>query len=277
YGISDLLSWSLFHVIRYRRRLVFDQLRKCFPDWPDRKIYEVARLSYTNLSDILLESFKTVRLTEEEIKKRYKVMNSNILKSVEADKGTIIGIGSHMNNWEWGSVALEYQLPTKLYALYKPLANKYIDTHVRTEREAAGGRMVSVRKTRHLFNSQSIDEKALVIFIADQSPSNMREAIWLEFLGRDTACLHGPEKYHKIAGAPVVYFHIYRVKRGFYEIYITPLKSNTDQGITEQFMKLLEEDIRKEPASWLWTHNRWKRRREEAEEQRQKLKARRMR
>ncbi|MDX1684153.1 MAG: hypothetical protein R3275_02895, partial [Saprospiraceae bacterium] len=127
YGISDLLSWSLFHVIRYRRRLVFDQLRKCFPDWPDRKIYEVARVSYTNLSDILLESFKTVRLTEEEIKKRYKVMNSNILKSVEADKGAIIGIGSHMNNWEWGSVALEYQLPTKLYALYKPLANKYID------------------------------------------------------------------------------------------------------------------------------------------------------
>ena len=35
--------------------------------------------------------------------------------------------------------------------------------------------------------------------------------------------------------------------------------------ITRRFFKMLEDTIRREPAYYLWTHNRWKRTREEFE------------
>ncbi|MBU3808757.1 MAG: acetyltransferase, partial [Candidatus Phocaeicola faecipullorum] len=35
--------------------------------------------------------------------------------------------------------------------------------------------------------------------------------------------------------------------------------------LTDRYAALLEEMIRREPAYWLWTHNRWKRTKEEWE------------
>ena len=62
--------------------------------------------------------------------------------------------------------------------------------------------------------------------------------------------------------AAVVFFNIYKVKRGFYEvdcILICEAAKETSYGfITEMHTKLLEEVVRKQPEYWLWSHRRWK-------------------
>ena len=64
--------------------------------------------------------------------------------------------------------------------------------------------------------------------------------------------------------------NVKRPKRGYYEVtpellFLEP-KDTADGEICEKFTKRLEEEIIKEPSTWLWSHKRWKHKREKAEE-----------
>jgi len=263
YFLSEGLVFVLYHLFGYRKEIVHSQLKACFPDWTDQKIKEVALDSYRNLADIMMESFKTDRLSKEEMKERYKFTNPEIINRYAQANQNILVLGAHFNNWEWGSVGSCNYLDFKVYGLYKPVANTYINEYINAARMNVGTSMIPIKNTRTLFDGH-LEPPSMIVFVADQSPSNMKEAIWLDFLGRDTACLHGPEKYAQQTEWPVVFFHIRRVKRGYYELDITELDHNAEESITSQYMALLEKDIKKSPSSWLWTHKRWKRRREES-------------
>ena len=82
----------------------------------------------------------------------------------------------------------------------------------------------------------------------------------------ETACIHGPEKYAKMYNYPIIFIDIQRVKRGFYEIELSTLVENpielTNGEITKLYMNKLEEVIRKNPENWLWSHRRWKHKRQ---------------
>ena len=58
-----------------------------------------------------------------------------------------------------------------------------------------------------------------------------------------------------------------RVKRGHYEATFKLItrepNSLDDFEITNRYFQMLEQTIKKAPQYWLWSHNRWKRTREE--------------
>ena len=59
---------------------------------------------------------------------------------------------------------------------------------------------------------------------------------------------------------------MHRRKRGYYDCEFLKMTDDVKQypehELTRQYMQMLEDDIRLEPARWLWSHNRWKRQRE---------------
>jgi KDO2-lipid IV(A) lauroyltransferase len=97
---------------------------------------------------------------------------------------------------------------------------------------------------------------------ADQSPSKPDNAIWVNFMGQETAFLHGIEKHARQRNLPVLFVDIQRVKRGFYTLkmsFITKTPQNTEPGeITSLYAKKLENIIKHKPENWLWSHRRWK-------------------
>jgi len=100
------------------------------------------------------------------------------------------------------------------------------------------------------------------IMAADQSPSNIDDCYWVNFLNRETAWLHGPEKYARKYNMPVFYVDIRKIKRGFYELELVLLTDKPalmpDGKITRMYALELEKSILNEPAFWLWSHKRWK-------------------
>ena len=76
----------------------------------------------------------------------------------------------------------------------------------------------------------------------------------------------GTEKLAKRYDSAVVYSEIRRVKRGYYELDATLITENaaetSEMEITEKYVQLLEQTIRRNPQYWLWSHRRWKRKRE---------------
>ncbi len=265
YGVSDFLRWGLFYVFKYRRKVVEQNLENTFPKLSKKEIRQLSWKFYRNLSDVIVEGLKAFTMTRGQIRARHKVLNPEVALPFHEMKRSIIGLPSHYGNWEWGSMSGALQLPQEYVVFYKPLNNKWIDKYTRWSRSKYHGNLVSIYQTRKVFEDYQA-KNSIFIMASDQSPSNPEKAIWVNFLGRETAFLHGPEHYAKKYDLPVIFVDIQRVRRGFYELtlkLITDKPKETSEGeITRQYAGLLEKSIDAKPENWLWSHRRWKLRRE---------------
>jgi len=264
YCLSDLVFLLIYYVFRYRKTVVINNLKKAFPERSEKEIATLSYRFYRNFADILVEGIKGISLSEKEIVKRYKFINQELAEKHYHDGRNIMIVGSHYANWEWGVLAGAPQIIHHCIGMYKPLSNKLIDDHFKKNRAQLGMNLVAIKNTKKAF-SNKYDKPTCFILLADQSPSNMKRAIWLDFLGIDTACLHGPEYYSKQYNMPVLYVDVQRIKRGFYEVRYIPIidePGNTESGeITKIYMNTLEKIIKSKPEHWLWSHRRWKRKR----------------
>jgi Kdo2-lipid IVA lauroyltransferase/acyltransferase len=261
YVLSDFVAFLLRKVFKYRKNVVLKNLRSSFPELNEEEIRLIVRRNYLNLSDVFLEGIRAFTMTRNQIRKRHRILNVEILDPYfEAGKGVIVVTG-HYGNWEWGTLSPALQTRFHIVGFYKPLKNKRMDKMVNRNRSRYGTTLAPIRQTTNTFEAYK-GQAVIYLMAADQSPSNREAAYWVNFLGRDTAFLHGPEKHARNNNYPVVFVAIRRVKRGFYELELTPLVEDPskipDGEITRLFAEKLESLIREDPANWLWSHKRWK-------------------
>ncbi|MBN2280320.1 MAG: lysophospholipid acyltransferase family protein [Candidatus Marinimicrobia bacterium] len=270
YYIADLLYFLLYYLFRYRRKVVTSNLERVFPEKRSKEISELVRKFYRNLSDILLESIKGFSTDINTLVKRFKILNPELLDQYYNEGSDVIILGAHYANWEWGALASGMQTKMHVIGLYKPLSNQYVDEYLKRKRAVWNMELASIYVTTKIFDKDYGKPKA-VIMLADQCPNNLKHAVFVDFLGQDTACLHGPEKHGRRKNMPLLYADVQRVKRGHYTLELSELIGNPlelEEGkITEIYMKKLEEIILKQPENWLWSHRRWKRTREKIYEE----------
>ncbi|PLX11429.1 MAG: hypothetical protein C0598_08200 [Marinilabiliales bacterium] len=260
YIFSDFLYFILYKVLKYRVNVVRDNLKKSFPEKSDKEIKRLEKLSYKNLSDITVESLKAFTMSVEQIYKRHKVINEEELIPYFDNFNGVIALPNHYGNWEWGALSC-MQLTWPGVVLYKPLSNKHLNNYVKKNRSRSGSDLRSIYNTARVF-IETKNKKFNYVMAADQSPSNLKKSYWIDFLGRKTAFLHGPELYAKKYNYLPVFVDIQRVKRGYYELELSVLTDNPketkDGEITALLAAKLEEVVIKKPENWLWSHKRWK-------------------
>jgi len=270
YCFSDFLYFIFFYIIKYRKKVVLLNLHNSFPEKNEKEIQLIAKKFYKHLCDILLEGIKGFKISKKQILKRHRLINPEFLNSYFERGQSVIVATAHYSNWEWGSLSGGLQTKFNLIGFYKPLTNNDIDTLLQNSRAKCGMKLISIFETYKTF-VKSKDEVFAYVLASDQSPSNHKKAYWVDFLHHETACLHGIEKYAKLYNYPVLYIHIYRIKRGYYEIEIKKIIENPseykDGEITKLYMEMLEKIIIENPYEWLWSHRRWKKTRKETLEQ----------
>ncbi len=261
YLISDFTYLLLYGVFSYRTKVVINNLRKSFPNLNETEITNITKKFYRHLSDITLESLKGMNISEKNIKKRYIVNNIELADEYFSQNKSILCLTSHYGNWEYGILGTNNSIPHQAIALYLPLTNKLSEKFGLKRRGRFGMKMVAVQETKSIFNPLPTKPVA-IIMAADQSPSNIERAIWVNFLNQDTACLHGPEAYAIKTNLPVVYLKIDKYKRGYYSLTFEKLIENPHEysagEITKTYFNRLEKDILARPEYWLWSHRRWK-------------------
>ena len=266
YILSDILAFFLERVIKYRKKVIYANLKMCFPEKTDKEIATIASKFYLNLSDIILESIKGFSMNEKQLLKRYVFSDKVYLKKYFEEKRQVICTGGHYSNWEWGVLTMGLQYPNMHFGAYKPLSNKFIDAYIVRKRTRPNMTLVTMEETVRVMKNQK-GTPSLFVLIADQSPSSHKKAVWIDFFDTKTACVPGVEISAKLFDMGVVYMVSKRIKRGYYRVDLTPVTDNpgaTEKGfITQQYMKHLEDDIRERPEWWLWSHRRWKHRYED--------------
>jgi len=261
YKIADVLYFLFFHILKYRKNIIFGNLRASFPKKNEEEIQQIAKKFYQHFADLLVEGVKGFAMSKEELLKRYKAVDVEILDHYFQKKQPIVAMGGHYGNWEWGVMCVGLQFQHKAIGIYKRLANRYIDAYLCRSREQFNMNLVHLRETKQAFEQEK-NETAVYIMMSDQSPRTPRQAHWVNFLNQRTACLHGAEKYARQYNYPIVLYSVQRVKRGYYTFKVKELctdSSSKKKGeITALFMRELEQIILEEPAYWLWSHKRWK-------------------
>lgn len=265
YILSDLFYFILYHVVRYRRKVVYENLTRSFPEKSEAEIREISKKYYHHLADLGLETLKYSRMTEQEITDRIKIHNTDILEEYYNQGKSIVLLAMHYNNWEWIG-ALQRYAKTEFTVVYNPMrSNKVFDDYLAKSRVTFGGRVVAIEHSFKLaltFNKSGKSQG--IVLVADQTaPGNTQ--FWTTFLNQETAFFTGPMKIAVKTDQPVVLMHMQKVKRGYYEIFFYKLVDKPSEvdpdEILMRYIRKLEEIIQKEPQYWLWTHRRWKHKR----------------
>lgn len=262
YRVSDFVALIFMTVFPYRKKVILSNLERCFPQKSESERKQLLRQFYRHVADIFIESFKNFSISEEQVRKRMRAVNEEVINAqLRKGRSVVLG-GGHMNNWELYAMAAAGQYEGQAMAIYKRLSNKWFDAKMRETRGRFGLIMVPTVESSQWLKDHK-DEPTVIIYGFDQSPANPKKSLWLDFFGHPTATYFGPEKHAREYDMAVVYGSIVKLKRGHYEIryelIAEQVGEETEKGaIMQQLNKRLEEEIRKQPAFWLWSHKRWK-------------------
>lgn len=267
YGISDGLYVLVYKVFGYRKKVVFENLHNAFPEKSEKEIKEIARKFYHHFCDLLVETVKLWNLPKKNALKRIRWVNIDLIREYY-DKGkSLLIVCGHYGNWE---ATYQIGLLTKHLPLpvYKPLNNKYFDKQLLKSRTRYQAEPVPMHNIfRKLVECKKNNVLSLTALVSDQTPLKSEIQHWTKFLNQDTALYLGVEKIAKKFDYPVLYLWMDKPKRGYYNIYCKTLTDNPAQleghELTEMHVKALEDDIKRKPELWLWSHRRWKHKKED--------------
>lgn len=253
-------------VIKYRKDVVSKNVQNSFPDLDATQHKVIINRFYRHFADLIVESIKLFSISKKQVIERCKIKNPELIETFYNQGRHIILVGGHYNNWEMLAVAMDSQVKHTIVGIYAPLSNKFFNKVFAESRTKYGTELVSKRHVKEYFEQLNKSLKAIV-FGSDQSPQHIRDnTYWTNFLNQDTAVMFGAEKYATENDLPVVYFSINKVRRGHYETEFSIItdapKSMAYTEITEKHTRMLEAQIQDCPEYYLWTHKRWKHKRE---------------
>ena len=265
YWLSDCIYVLVYYIVGYRKKTVRENLALALPHLSDKERLEIEKKSYHHLCDMFLEMVKTMTISSEEMNKRFKITNLEVIKEYEKKGKSIMLIASHYASWEW-LITINQKISFLGVAVYKKLANKHFDKLVRDIRSKYNTELVPTSKTIPLIaNNQKNNIQCVYGLASDQSPKADRIFHWESFMGVEVPVHTGPEMLAKKYDMTVVFAKVKKVKRGYYELTIIPLSDNPksipDFGITHIYIKEVEKQILEAPEYYFWTHKRWKHRR----------------
>ncbi len=260
YGISNILYVLLYHIFSYRKKVVYNNLRNSFPEKTEQEIVLIAKQFYRHFTDLGVEIIKAFSISKKDLLKRVKIVNQEVLDLHYQNKQNIILVSGHYGNWEWLGLAISYYAKMEMISVYKPIQNIPFNDLFKNMRSQFGADIVPMKQ----FFRQVIRKRKNQIMpslVADQTPHKGEIEYWTTFLNQDTPVYLGVEKMTQILKVPVYYTAMTKVKRGHYEIELIKVSDGIDEpefSITNKHVKILENHIQASPAYWLWSHKRWK-------------------
>lgn len=260
YLFSDLIFFLVYRLLRYRRGVVLENLRLAFPGKNEEDLHRLARSFYHDFADSIVEIIKLFSISKREFNRRVS-MDLSVCREFEQSGRNIHYHTGHQMNWEYGNHAMTLNSGIPAVNVYLRLNSKVMDKVIYRMRTRFHNILVPAQDFREQSVKFMKNQYALGL-IADQSPPGGDAGYWLNYFGRPTAFITGPDKGARRLDPVVVFLNCVKVRRGYYRYearVITEHGHSMKEGeLTRLYRDFLEEGIRRNPSNYLWTHRRWK-------------------
>jgi len=250
------------YILKYRKDIIRKNLNLVFPKMSKKEKIIIEKNTYKHICDLFLEIIKSSGMSKNEMTKRFKFKNIEVIKEFENNNRSCIVMCGHYSSWEW-MLSINYHINIPGIGIYSPLENPYFDKLVKKIRKKHNALLLSRYNTiKSITENENKNYKAVYGFASDQSPKLRKKSYWRKFMGIEVPVFTGAERIARELNIPIVFADIKRIKRGYYEAEFKVLSKNPFQTkqfqITNKFVELVENQIKSNPSEYFWPHNRFK-------------------
>ena len=262
YCVSSAGYYFLYYLARYRRDIVRDNLVHAFPEKSLIEIVSLERDFYGFICDNFVEAIASHKMSAAELSERFEFTNFELIQPYLDSKQSLQLLSIHQGGWEWLVQLLPVALKAPIDAIYKPLHDSVFDAIFLANRTKLGTNLVpSSKAMKHILRNRK--EFHLVTMTADQAPIRRDKKYWQVFFNRPAPFYLGTQKIAELTQNPVVYFRVYRVRRGYYqvtfEIIAKPPYEKNSYKVLDNYIAAMERAIKAQPETWLWSNRKWRR------------------
>lgn len=262
YQLSDFICFLIYRVFGYRKAVVRSNLKHAFPELKEAEYRIIEKKFYRHLCDLFLEIIKSMGMSKDQMLKRFKVKNIEVLTQFEKQNRSAFLLCGHYASWEW-MMSLGYHMNHLGYGIYRPIKNPYFDNLIKEIRSRHDAYMIPQKTAAELIRQkEKKNERGVYGFASDQSPRPTPKSYWRPFMGINVPVYTGAERLARELNIPLVFGKIKRVKRGYYELEFKLItnqpKTTAVNEITDIYTEWLEEQIKEDPTQYFWTHKRFK-------------------
>lgn len=263
--LADVLAFFAADVLRYRRRIVRQNIADCFPHLTPRQRRGIVRQFYRNLADYFFQTIRLAHLSQRKILKHISFKGLDQLASTFDSGQDVMLYTSHFGNWEYIPVVAAC-MPSYEHVVFahvaRPLKNLWFNRFFHRLRSRFNVSVPMRRTARAMIGWRREGKQFIIGCLSDQKPGHNTRVETVDFLGRPTPFIAGTEDLARKFKCAVYYTDVRRLSRNRFEVTLVPMAADaslTQPGaLTKLYAKLLTESIRRQPASYLWSHNRWR-------------------
>ena len=261
YLLSRIASLVLYHVVRYRRDVVRENLAHAFPTRDHNELQQIEKRFYGHFCDLFVEILRSTRMSQAEFAARVRFVNLERLREATDDFASqAIVLLVHQGNWEWMLHGAMAQMPVSVDPVYKPLHSPFWDDYMLRARSRFGATPMAIARVgREVIRGRT--RRRLIVMLADQSGPRFG-GYWTEFLHRPASFYRGADKLARALKVPVLFAQCQRRERGYYDITFhdisAPPHAPDEEAILERYVRIAEQCIGEQPYTYLWTNRRWK-------------------
>lgn len=256
-------GWMLARVVRLRRAYVLETLARCFPEKTDRERREVYAEMCRHQATNLMELMRFAGGKDAELGGLLDVRGEEIVQAaLSRGKGVLILI-AHFGNYDLMGLYASKLFGYPLTIITKTLKDAKLNALWWEMRRKAGVTEIPAHKAYRPC-VRALQQNGLVGFMLDQNRPNP-QGVYVDFFGRLASTTPGLAFMSAQTGAPVVPVFMRRTPEGRHVLEVRPIlepppdrKEETLLAFTAACTKIIEEEVRRFPAQWLWLHKRWK-------------------
>lgn len=262
YLISDLIFFTIYYIVGYRRKVVAENLQHSFPEKSPEERKKIEKKFYINFCDYIVETFRSFTISSNELRVRVQHLNQDIFHEAKAENKNVILLAGHIFNWEWYNALATIVPQQNSFPVYRKVQSGFWEEKIKSLRNRFGNHPLEAREViKHIFKNPN-DGNSVYMFVADQTPHHSEVTYGLNFLNQKTPAFVGYDKLAIRMDFAFVFCDMKKVKRGFYQINYYRIYPDgekfVEHEVVRKFYDLLENTINKKPDNYLWSHRRWK-------------------
>jgi Lauroyl/myristoyl acyltransferase len=99
--MADFEYLIVYHIIKYRRKVVNQNITTAFPNKSKKEIKHIEKGFYHWFADYFFEAVKLLSISDSELRRRFKTANSEEVEKCFQEGQDVATILGHYCNWEW--------------------------------------------------------------------------------------------------------------------------------------------------------------------------------
>jgi Kdo2-lipid IVA lauroyltransferase/acyltransferase len=251
------LGWLLYGLAVSRRRVVWTNLRLCFPQWSPAQTRRVATRTFVHFAQAWLDRGWLWHGTAQSVKRRLQVHGA--VEGLQGE-GAVVIFAPHFVGLDAGWTALTQQFPRRFTTIYSHQSNPVVDDWVLAGRQRFGQ---STLFDRHAGPKPVLSalRAGQALYLLPDMNYGLPESIFVPFYGVPAATVTSLSRLARLGKARVLPV-VTRMTRTGYAVQVLPVWAEVpgdDLAADTLLMnQRLQTYVDAMPDQYFWVHKRFK-------------------